>query len=85
MQRFGNTAKGAQGMAFVAGRFKSANLLLGGLQEFCEVFLGQPGLFAEGGNHRLNKINSSKSGVSPRPRGAFLGCARKVPKRAHPN
>ena len=35
-------------MAFVAGRLEPADLLLRGLEELGEVFLGKPGLLAEG-------------------------------------
>ena len=50
MQNFGNAPQGTEGVALVAGRLKPADLLLGGLEELREVFLGKPGLLAEGGD-----------------------------------
>ena len=38
----GHPPQHAQGMAFVAGGFQPADLLLKGLEQFCQIFLGQP-------------------------------------------
>ena len=48
VQRLGNSAQGAEGMPFVAGGLKPADLLLGGLEELRQVLLGKPGLLAQG-------------------------------------
>jgi hypothetical protein len=50
VQDAGDAAQGAKGVAFVTGRFKPADLLLRGFEEFREVLLRKPGLLAEGGN-----------------------------------
>src|SRR6266540_3090669 len=50
MQGLGNAAQHAERMAFIAGRLQAANLLLRGLKEFCQLFLGESGLLAKGSN-----------------------------------
>src|SRR6266702_2238124 len=50
VQRLGNAPQHAERMAFIAGRLQAADLLLGGLKEFCQLFLGESCLLTKGGN-----------------------------------
>ena len=50
VQCFGNAAEHAEGVAFVAGRLKPADLLLGGLQKLRQFLLRKPGLLPEKGD-----------------------------------
>ena len=50
MQGLGHAAEHAEGVAFVAGRLKAADLLLGGLEKLRKVLLGKSSLLAQRGN-----------------------------------
>ena len=50
MQDLGNAAQHAERMAFIVGRFKATDLLLGSLEEFRQLFLGESSLLAQSGN-----------------------------------
>src|ERR1044071_611810 len=47
MQDVGDPAQGAEGMAFIAGGFNPADLLLGSLEELRQILLRKPRLLAE--------------------------------------
>ena len=50
VQRAGDAPEHTQGVAFVAGRFQAADLLLRSFEQLCELLLGKPGLFAQRGD-----------------------------------
>src|SRR3990172_6775342 len=75
MQDVGDAAQGTEGVTFVAGGLKPADLLLGGLEELREVLLGKPGLFAQGGNlqrHIPGLTGALKAGGKPRISHLFI-------------
>ncbi len=50
VQSFGYAAEHTEGMAFIAGRLKPADLLLGSLQKLRQFLLRKPGLLPENGD-----------------------------------